>query len=422
MRRAGAALMLAVFALTGCVNVHRETRVERGPVLRAYERQVPIEGGGILAHVDAKWPKLTLRFEQFEMCRRERVEEVVQERITEAHAPSAGPSFALGVTGTVIGGGLFALQGAFSDQPNTRYIDETGRYGPSPRTVATGWSYVLLAVGVPALVTGIIGLSQSGETVQQNKVEQVASALETPCKESPAEGQVELVRAAGEGPESITVSTTQGQVSLTAGQLRDMRLASVQMNGQLVLLPEEEAMELGAFLACNEILPPPSPAGLARLSEQALVTAYNTARQCEPVGGAAGKEAVEAFAAEIQRRRAGAPGPELPAGPVPQSYEAAVEAYRPALRFAPGSADLSKLSTPAALQGQAATFSGTVEQAEAGRLLLDVGGQKLRVEVPEGAPYRAGFAAGVRVEGVGVLAGEEAAAPVIRAVWLRADM
>lgn len=412
MRAISAAVLLCVFG-SACVTVHQDTRTERGPVLSATEREVPLEGSGVQASVDARWPMMTLKFESYQLCRRERVEEVVEERITESYAPSAGPSFALGVTGTVVGAGLFGLRGAFSNEPNTRFIDETGHYGPAPRQVATGWSYVLLGVGVPALVTGIIGLVQSGESVEQAKVQQVASAFETQCHLRPAEGQVELVRADGEGPELVTVPTLNGRVTLTAQQLSQMRLASVQLNGQLVLLPEEEAQELGAFLSCSQVLPTPSSAGLARMSEEAIVSAYNTARQCEPVGGEAAKDAVKAYSEEVSRRRGGGVEPQLPAGPVPLSFDAAVEAYQPRARYEPG-----------APVGSAAILAGTlVRKVDDATLVLDLGGQEVLAIVTVDAPWRASFSTGARVRAVGVLLGEQAAGgqklPAFRAVWMQ---
>lgn len=426
-RFATSVLLVAFTASSGgCVRVQRDTRIEKGPVLRSFERVVALEGGGTVAKVDVAWPQVTLAFNHFELCRQERVEEVVEERITESNAPSAGPAFALGVTGTTVGAGLLAFRGAFSDQPNTRYIDEAGRYGPAPRDVATTWSVILLGVGVPALVTGVIGLLQTGEQTEQRKLEQVASAMELQCKLTPAEGKVELVRAAGEGPESLTVPTQQGRVTLSARQLSEFRLASVHMDGRAVLLPEEEAAELASFLACNDALPVPPPTGLALFTEAELVSRYNAARHCSAVAGAPAASAIEAYEAEIRRRREGGAGPTPAPGPRVQSFEEAVALYPPSLQLTAGSEDLRKLSSIEGVVGQHALLQGTVARTqEDGSLVLDVGGVEVVVLTDKNAPYPVAFQPGARVDVLGTIAAGDATppgAPAVTARWIRESL
>ncbi|MBX5484569.1 MAG: hypothetical protein IRZ16_22325 [Myxococcaceae bacterium] len=423
--RARCAVLTAICCTSfGCVRVNHEVRVEKGPVLRAYEREVLAGESGVSAAVAVAWPKVTLSFARFDRCRQERVEEVVEETITESFAPSAGPAFTLGMLGVASGGALLGFRGSFSDQPNTRVIDETGHYGPSARTIATGWSVVLLSVGVPALVTGVVGLAQSGEHVDRRKVEQLASAMEHPCHEAPVDGEVELVRIKGEGPGSLRVATSGGKVTFTADQLSELRLASVRMNGALVLFPEEEAAKFEAFLSCSEAIPVPSPAGLSEMGEEALVARYNSARACGSVAGEVGEQAAAALGAEIQRRRAGRPGPTVREGPRPRSLEDARAMYRPTLVLAEGSRDVAALSDPESLAGTAAQIRGTlVQQVAENILVVKVGTAELLVFVPPDATFGVPPANGAELEAIGVVVGtqvlEEKARPLIRAAWIQ---
>lgn len=421
------ALCVLIAGSAGCVRVNHETRVEKGLVLRAYEREVPSGEGGVIAEVSVAYPEVTLSFARFERCRQERVEEVVEERITESFAPSAGPSFALGVTGTAAGAGLLAFRGAFSDQPNTRQIDENGNYGPSARTVSTTWSAVLLTVGLPALVTGVVGLLQSGEKVERRKVEQVASSKEHACNQAPVDGEVQLVRVAGEGGDTQSVPTRGGRVTFGAGQLTQMRLASVHVNGEQVLMPEEEAAKLEAFLSCQGVLPVPAPAGLAVMAEAELVDRYNAARTCALVAGAQGEKASAALGAEILRRREGKPGPEVREGPRLRSFEEALSMYPPKFELREGSAGLEVLAAPETAVGAPVMIQGVlVRHVEENILVVQIGSSEVLLFLPPDAPFAVSVGEGAQVEGVAVIVGQQAldgqSRPLLRAVWIQSGM
>ena len=429
MREGTRALLCAVVSMalltgTGCVRVMHETRTDRGAVLRSFEREVPKEGGGIRARVDVKYPQLQLSFEAFDLCQKERVEEVIEDKITESWAPSAGPAFALGVTGTLVGGGLLAARGAFSNEPNRKEIDPGGRYGPAPRTAVTTWGAVLFTVGIPALVTGIIGLQQSGETTESRRLEQVASSMEVPCNVRPADGQVMLERATPEGPEQVTVKTEAGKVTLTAEALRELRLASVHFDGQPVLLAEEESFELQAFLACNELSSKPAVAPPSELSEPELVARYNAARQCAQVAPQVGAEPAKALEAEIQSRRGQSP---KPVGQAPGTFEEALAAWPPALRLETGAGDLARLDKVEAHAGKVAQAKGVLKKRLDGNvLLLEVGGRELLVFVPPDAAWPSDFEEGAALEVLGVVIGRqrlgEIHAPLLRAMWIRGTL
>ncbi len=421
MRRAliTAALLPAVL-LQGCVGITRETRTERGPVLQTFEREVPAGPGGVLARVEPKWPHLVLRFERYSLCRKERVEEVVEDHITESTSRAAGPAFALGVTGTVGGAGLLAFRNAFSEQPRSGRIGLDGRYEPAPRDAATGWGIVALGLGVPALVTGIVGLAQTGQKVESRRVERVASSLEQPCQSEPVDGEVLLERA--DGPGTATARTEGGRVTLEAQALRGLGMVSLHLDGQPVLLPEEESITLNAFLSCSEALPlPEGDEALTSLGEGALVDRYNAARRCAIVSPEAAADAVKRLEAEIQRRRGSAP---RPLSSAPRSFEEALSAWPPSLRLEAGSADLAQLAAVEKLAGRTAYVQGTLERrTEADVLLLAVDGHSLWAFIPPDAAFGADFSEGQALELLGVLVGRQAVgrieAPLLRVMWAR---
>jgi hypothetical protein len=422
MMRASLALGVAVAVAGtsgGCVRVVHETRTERGPVLRSFEREVPTGVGGVMARVVPRYPELELAFSAYELCRQERVEEIIEEQVTESSAPQAGPAFALGVAGTVVGAGLWGFRSAFSDQPDTRRIDEEGRHPPSPRQAATTWGTVLLVVGIPALVTGVVGLQQSGERVQGRRLEQVASSLEVPCRTSPIDGEVMLERATG--PQTVTVRTEGGKVTLSAQALQNLRLASVHFNGAPVLLPEEEAHTLEAFLACGQALPPLAGDVLGELPEGELVARYNATRRCAQVAPEAAGDAVRALEGEIHRRR----GSSLsPVGRAPATFDEAVQAWPPGLRLEAGHPDLAQLERTERLAGRTVYARGRqVQRVDGNVALLDVGGHPLLVFVPPDATWPSYFPDGTWVEVLGVVVGRQALgqleAPLLRAMWMR---
>ncbi len=417
------AALLPSVALQGCVGITRETRTERGPALRTSEREVPAGEGGVLARVEPKWPELVLRFERFDLCRKERVEEAVEDRITESQSRAAGPAFALGVTGTLIGAGLLAFRKTFSETPGSGRIDLEGRYEPAPRQVATGWGVVALGAGVPALATGLVGLAQTGQKVESRRVEHVASSLEGPCNAQPADGEVLLERATGPG--SVTARTEGGRVTLDATKLRELRIASVHLDGQPVLLPEEEAVTLGAFLSCSEALPLPEgaegDAALTAMGEAALVDRYNAARRCAVVSPEVANDAVKRLEGEIHRRRGSAPS-RLSAAP--RSFDEAVAAWPPSLRLEAGSGDLDQLAVVEKHVGRTAYVRGTLERrVEADVLLVAVAGHRLWAFIPPDAAFGADFTEGSEVEVLGVVVGRQAVgrveAPLLRVMWAR---
>jgi hypothetical protein len=409
--------------LVACGQIHEETRVERGALLRSFERDTPPTPSGVRVHAQAEWPRLTLSFSTFEICRHERVDEYAEEHITDTTAPSAGSAMASGVSTTLIGLGLFLARGLFSNAPDTRTIDGGGRYGSSDRTNATVWSYGLMLAGGPALAIGAFELVQTGERVKTQRVEEVSSAKELPCNEHPVDGRVELSSLQAGAPK---VFQTQGGVLvLEDSQLRGVPVGAVTFEGKPALLSSDEQPVVERYLACLKV---PSAADLPHAADwprAQLEAALDDAHECEGLSSGPAREALPLLQAELDRRIAGPVGPQQ--GPRISSFEEALAAYSPNLRFAPGGDAASRLSDGSIPQGTAVYLQAIlIERLEANIALLDLKGLHVLLFIPSQAAWGASLDNGSRVEVVGVFQAVETLGviqgPLIRAVWARPSM
>ena len=407
-----------VLAASSCTHIEVDKRVERGPTLRTFERDLAAEGG-LAGQVEAKWPQLSVQVSAYDLCRTHKVEEYVEETITERTATSSGPALALGVTSTLVGAGLYLARPLFPGDPNTRVIDQGGNYGPSQRQVFTGWSIGFVIVGVPALVVGVLGYSQAGEDVQTRKVEQVVSATEQRCHSRPVNGKLELSDSGGSAP--LARDTTGAQAVFQADELRTHPVDRLLFNGRAVEVSGNGMALIDAFRACVGLA---APTLLEELPRAELVARLAQARQCRTVEGGPGAQAASALDAEVARRGENeVPFAERP-GPRLEGYDDALAAYAPKLHLAAGSADLSALAQPDALVGQAATLAGILEERpEANIAVVQLGAQRVLLFVPADVPWAFDFAVGSRVEVLAVAMGHQAlgplVAPLFRAVWMR---
>jgi hypothetical protein len=403
-------------ALAGCGHVRSETRVERGPTLRSFEREGPATPGGVEATAQAQWPKLALRFSRYDVCKNERVEEFVEERITEVTAPAAAPAISTGVTATLVGAGLWLGSGLFSNQPNTRYIDATGRYGPTDRQVAQGWGTVFLVVGVPALATALVGLAQTGERVETGKAEAVVSAVEAHCHQQPASGAV----VAGRG---APVTLSEGLWELSPEEAQRVELSALELEGTEVEVSAEAQALVEAFRACARGLPAPAAEVLGGMKATDIAEKLDDARSCRKVPGAPADEAVATYEKELDARRERG---ETGAGPRVESFEQALEIYSPTDRFEAGSADLEKLSEPEKHVGTSALVRGVLQGWVAPNIaLVDIGQRRVWMLVESGS-RREPLGPGTRIEAVATMAGRQQLGaldlPVLRAIWIRTGM
>lgn len=406
--RASALAAASVLLASSCAEV--ETRRERGPLLRTFERQGPKEAAGLRAEVHAQWPSLEVRVLSSSTCRTEVVREYAEEVVTERNAKAAGPSLALGVTTMAVGTALLLFRGSFSPSPDETVIDGAGRYGASQRQIATGWGVGLVLTGVPSVLLGAFGLGQSGESVSKRLVDQVSDASESRCDEKPANGKLAVLGPSGaqEGR-----ATQDGKVSLPPEALRGT-VVGLALDGQPVGLDADDEEELEAFRACARVLPLGDDAALGQMPVPELIVKLEAAGQCAGVPGAGGAEAATRLADALAAR----------AAPVSRTFEDAVEALSPSVTLAPGSADLTRLEHGGFPEGTAARLSGAVVRSAGPNLVLvEVGAQDVLVEAngawPEPGPRR-----GQKVEAVGVLLGRkvvgELDAPLLRAMFVRA--
>ncbi len=298
----------------GCVHVEVDKRVERGPLLRRFERPAVAEGG-ILAEVGARWPTLKVSIASYDRCLTQQVEEYAEEHIVERTAQSAGPALAMGITTSLIGGGLLLGRPLFSEAPNRSVIDGAGRYGPSDRQLATGWGVTFIALGAPALVVGILSYVQSGEEVTIHKGEQVVGVTERQCNVRPIDGEVVLdgtrrrarPEAAAAPPdwsaaEPVAEKTSGGIATFDAAVLSGQSIDGLRFNGRPVELTTHARAALDAFSACLGAQPPER---VEELSTDALVEKLRAARECRAVEGAPAADWLSRLEAEAARRRDG---------------------------------------------------------------------------------------------------------------------
>lgn len=414
MRRA-LSLVLALGAL-GCANIEKTTRTERGPLLRTFERPQVLEGG-VRGELRVSWPTMTLALVGFDTCRSQQVEEYAEEKVTERRGPAAGPAVSLGLVGTLGGAGLLALTPVFNNNPQTTVIDEGGRYGPSTRQYTVGVGIVLVSVGVPALVVGIIQAVQSGEEIEVSKVEQVRSQRDARCNDRPVDGPVQLLGERGRVAQAVA---EQGEASFAPDALGGEGPAGFKFYGRDVELDQAARAVLEGFFACAALDKEPV-AHVTALSSPALVKRIERVRSCRAVRPEGMTEQLAALEADLQRRRDSG---ERVMGPKATSWADALSGWAPRLKLAEDSPDLARLDSDEALAGAAVTLEGVVAEGITANIgVIRVGAREVFLYLPADPPWGGEFPAGARVEAVAIIAGRHTVGdrtlPLLRAVWLR---
>lgn len=410
-------LGLAVLGLAGCATVDSTTRVERGPLLRKFERPVLLEGG-VAADVRVEWPRLALTVVASDVCRAETVEEYAEEKITERSSNASGPTLSTGIANTLASAVLFGVSFAVNAQPNLNIIDAAGNYGASTRQILQGVSLVTLGVGVPALIVGLITRFRTGEEVVAQKAEQVVSQKDARCNERPASGPVVLVSAKGE---ALPLAAVDGAVDVDGTKLtlvpETMRFGDHEFE-----LTDEAQATFSAWSACVALHQ--DTRGLEALSESGLLNRAERLRGCRRVRGEALNDAVKAADEELNRRReSGSPAAWAPGADV-ASFEEAVAAYAPALKLSASSKDLVVLDAPQAAEGKAVLLEGIVGEGLAENIgVIQVGERQVFLFIPPKRAWGGNFPNGTRIEAVALLAGTqtvgERTLPLLRAVWMR---
>ncbi|MEW5740527.1 MAG: hypothetical protein AB1938_16485 [Myxococcota bacterium] len=411
--------LLLATCLAGCAPIDTTTRTERGPLLRTYSRP-QVVAGGTQVDVRVDWPALKLTLVGFDTCRAETVEEYAEERITERTSRAAGPALATGIANVLAAGVLYGVSFAVSSVPNVSYIDEAGRYGPSTQQYVQSAALVTLLIGLPALAVGAIGYLRSGVETETAKVEQVVSQKDARCNDRPAAGPVTLVGPKGPVAAKAAVD---GAVDFQAAELSGAP-EGISLGAVELFLDEEAQQRLWGFGACA-LLEREGVKKLEMMGEGELLARAERLRQCRVVRGDAVAQPIREVDAELSRRReTGAPGAFAPGSNV-GSFEEAVSAYAPKLKFAPNSKDLIRLDTPEALDGQAVLIEGIVAEGMTTNIgVIQVGERQLYLFIPPKRAWGGDFGNGTRVEAVAVMAGTqtvgERTLPLARAVWMRA--
>ncbi len=414
------ALAWVLVLATGCTGLESTTRVERGPLLRTFERKQVIEGG-VRAEVTASWPKLYVALRGHDLCRAQTVEEYAEEHTTERTSTAAGPALSTGIAATLAGLVMLGVSPLLSNDPNRDVIDGGGRYGPSLRTQVRGYSIVAFVVGVPALVVGGIAYLRQGVDTEVKKVEQVATQKEVVCNERDVDGPVTLMsdqRPTAEG-KRVAGST----VEFDESQFVTLGTDRVVFYGREVELDESSRKVLDAFSACRQLAKEQVAAPNA-LGTGALMNRLERVRACRLVRPDAMIEEGKALEAEVGRRREGGDPGALPVGPNVTSFEEAVSSYSPRLKLAVGSVDLDKLDNIEAVSGQSAVIEGIVTEGVTPNIgIVQVGARSVFLFLPTKKAWGGDYAPGTRVEIVAVVVGTQTLGdrtlPLLRAVWMR---
>lgn len=414
-----ALFLVAVATLSGCVRIDSTTRVERGPLLRTFERPVLMEGG-VTADVRAQWPRLSLTVVQYDVCRAQTVEEYAEDHITERTSNAAGPTLSMGISLILASAILAGVSFAVSSAPDVNVIDRAGNYGASTRQYVQLASVLTGAVGVPALAVGLVTRLRTGDETVTERVEQITNQKDARCNERPATGPGTLV---GERGEALAVQIVDGALDVDGAQVplvpETIRFAERELE-----LSDEARATLQAWSACVA-LEKEAPRPLEQLADTALLARAARLRECRPVRPGDMAPRIDATDAELSRRReTGGPAVWAPGTRV-SSFEEAVSAYAPALTLAPGSTDLTVLDAPEAAEGRAVLLKGVVASGVSENIgVIQVGEREVFLFIPPQHRWGGEFPNGSRIEAVALLAGRQTLGeknlPLLRAVWMRA--
>lgn len=411
-------VLLLSLPLAACTAVDSTTRVERGPLLRTFERPVLLEGG-VTSDVRVEWPMLKLTVVGYDVCRAEQVEEYAEEKITERSSSAAGPALSTGIANTLASGVLLAVSFVVASSANTNVIDAAGHYGPSTRQYLQGASLVTLGIGVPALIVGLVARARSGEDVQAQRAEQVVSQKDVRCNERPVTGPMALFSAQGA---SLPAQVGDGALDLDGTRLT-LVPETMKFAARDVELTEEARALFSAWAACVA-LEQERGKPLESLSETGLLARAERLRDCRAVRGTALDEQVKAVDAELGRRReSGSPAAWAPGTNV-STFEEAVSAYAPSLKLAANSKDLAVLDTPEAAEGKAVLLEGIVGEGITENIgIIQLGERQVFLFIPPRRAWSGNFPNGTRVEAVALISGRqtlgERSLPLLRAVWMR---
>lgn len=418
MTRVLVGLWLAVLSGSGCVRTRTDVRVERGNTLRTYEQQGAASPGAVRAQVSLQWPEATLRFERFELCPVQQVEEYEEQRITDRTSNGGVASLGMGVTTALIGGGLLLALPLFSDTPDTRRIDAGGRYGPSSRQYARGFGVGFLVVGVPSLGAAAWELAGTGERVERAMRTQVTEREPVRCNARPAQGEVQLFST--RGPLAPT-RVEGGAVVLNAEALKGISLSGAAVNGEDVVIDAEDWDRLQAFQSCAQAGPTVEPQALSALESSALRARLDAARGCDEVPGAP-IEWATLLEKELGLRRSAERGAQH--GPRVESFDEAVATWAPALIIPSAQTRVDALADTDRQKGAAVLVTGTlVDFLEANIAVLEVEARHLWLYLDAAQPWTAELKAGAKLEVLGVVMGRQEVgkleAPLLRVIWAR---
>lgn len=397
---------LVFLGSAACVRLDTTVRTERGPVLQTLQRE-QAEPGGVTGELSVPvWPTLSVTLMAYDVCREQTVEVLTEETVTE-RTSSSGPALSMGIANVLASGILFFSSLAVSNEPNRGSIDVGGRYGPSARQYVQGAGWVTLAIGVPALVVGVIGALRSGERSTSKQVEQLASQHERPCHSHPLVGPVVINNEPA--PRSVVDGSLELDVTAMVAPIEDLRFF-----GRTVTLDDASMRVLDQVNACIELAH--TPLMVTTPDERLLYARQALEVRCSAVSRLPNDGAISKELARRQEARS-----EDHAAPQVGSFEEAMRVFAPTVTLTAGSKELATLESSV---GQSAVFKGVVISAPRENVgVVSIGDRQVPVFVPLRQPWSDSFVAGARVEGVALVSdrqrADEPAVPMLRLLWLR---
>lgn len=415
MRRLWWVALIPFFA--ACTRIDSTTRVERGPLLRSFERPVLMEGG-FTADVRADWPLLMLTVVQYDVCRAQQVEEYAEDHITERTSNASGPTLSMGISLVLASAILFGVSYLVSPQPDVNTIDRGGRYGASTQQYVQLASGIAGGVGLPALAVGLITRARTGDEVVTQRAEQITGQRDARCNERPATGPASLINAQGA---VVPVKVVDGALDVD-GRAMPVVPDSMRFADRDLELDDGARQTFTAWAACVALEKDKDKTAEA-LSESGLLVRAERLHLCRSIRPdlAAQQKATDDELAH--RREKGGPAAWAPGTNV-SSFEEAVSAYAPSIRLNATSKDLVVLDTPEAAEGRAVLLSGIVGEGLTENIgVIQVGEREVFLFIPPRKAWGGTFPNGTRVEVVALIAGRQTLGdrtlPLLRAVWMR---
>jgi hypothetical protein len=280
--RSWVALLTLALVDAGCFRVETDTRTERGSLLRSYQRETELPDTKLQLDGQVRWPVSHLHLYSYRQCVVEDIDEYADLRIINYDTSNAAVTLASGGSNFVLGLGLFLSRNLFYHTPPSPGA-------PVPRDVVTITSYVLMGLGLPAAIVGLIGLTQGSQRTEVTRTPEVVTSHSALCHPVSATGELTAVR--DDGTSLAPLHVVDGEVELNAEAIRGhsitgFLLGSAPPNTEPIHVLPETQTQLDALIACFEVIPAPDEETLAAAGPKQRTMWQMAAQLCNRLPGA----------------------------------------------------------------------------------------------------------------------------------------